>query len=99
VKAGEVLPQALIPDHEKLALKAEAVGDQVALGSARAALPSLSKSETRLGEWLRTLLARMHKNAAVVALANKLARIAWAVGRAAVQGDVQSGRDGACMTE
>jgi hypothetical protein len=24
VKAGEVLPQALIPDHEKLALKAEA---------------------------------------------------------------------------
>jgi hypothetical protein len=28
---------------------------------------------------LRALLARAHKNTAVVALANKLARIAWAV--------------------
>jgi hypothetical protein len=28
---------------------------------------------------LRALLARVHKNAVVVALANKLARIAWAV--------------------
>jgi len=46
---------------------------------ARAVLPTLSKSETPLGGWLRALLARMHKNAAVVALANKLARIAWAV--------------------
>jgi transposase len=32
-----------------------------------------------LGEWLRALMERTHKNAAVVALANKLARIAWAV--------------------
>jgi transposase len=31
------------------------------------------------GAWLRGLLAGMHKNAAVVALANKLARTAWAV--------------------
>jgi transposase len=46
---------------------------------ARAVLPPLSKSETPLGGWLRALLARVHKNAAVVALANKLARIAWAV--------------------
>lgn len=46
---------------------------------ARAVLPTLSKSETPLGAWLRALLARVHKNAAVVALANKLARIAWAV--------------------
>ena len=29
--------------------------------------------------WLRGLLARAHKNTAVVALANKLARIAWAL--------------------
>ena len=28
---------------------------------------------------MRGLMARMHKNAAVVALANKLARIAWAL--------------------
>ena len=41
---------------------------------ARAALPTLSKSETPLGGWLRALLARVHKNAAVVALANKLQR-------------------------
>jgi transposase len=46
---------------------------------ARAALPTLLESPTPLGAWLRGLMARMHKNAAVVALANKLARMAWAV--------------------
>lgn len=46
---------------------------------ARAALPVLARSETALGAWLRALLARTHRNVAVVALANKLARIAWAV--------------------
>lgn len=45
---------------------------------ARAALPSLAQSQTRLGAWLRNLLARRHRNTVVVALANKLARIAWA---------------------
>jgi transposase len=46
---------------------------------ARAAMPSLLASNTALGAWLRGLVARVHKNAATVALANKLARIAWAV--------------------
>jgi transposase len=46
---------------------------------ARAALPRLLESPPPLGAWLRGLMARMHKNAAVVALANKLARMAWAV--------------------
>ena len=46
---------------------------------ARAALPSLLTSATPLGGWLRGLVTRVHKNAAVVALANKLARVAWAV--------------------
>jgi transposase len=46
---------------------------------ARAALPGLAASETPLGTWLQGLLSRTHKNAVVVALANKLARIAWAV--------------------
>jgi transposase len=46
---------------------------------ARAAMPTLAASNTLLGEWLRSLLARVHPNTAVVALANKLARIAWAV--------------------
>ena len=46
---------------------------------ARAALPSLSKSDTPLGRWLKTMIERgVHRNAVVVALANKLARIAWA---------------------
>jgi transposase len=46
---------------------------------ARAALPSLAASASPLGAWLRGLLARTHRNVAIVALANKLARIAWAV--------------------
>ena len=46
---------------------------------ARAAMPSLAASQTRLGEWLRGLRARAHANTVVVALANKLARIVWAV--------------------
>lgn len=45
---------------------------------ARAALPTLSKSETSLGLWLRNMLSRSHRNVVVVALANKLVRIAWA---------------------
>jgi transposase len=46
---------------------------------ARSAMPMLSASATPLGGWLRGLLTRVHKNAAVVALANKLARIVWVV--------------------
>lgn len=46
---------------------------------ARAALPYLAARDDALGSWLRSLLARVHRNVVVVALANKLARIAWAV--------------------
>jgi len=46
---------------------------------ARAVLPYLAERETSLGRWARALLARAHKNVVVVALANKLARVAWAV--------------------
>jgi transposase len=46
---------------------------------ARAALPGLAERDTPLGRWLRGLLARRHKNTVIVALANKLARICWAV--------------------
>ena len=42
-------------------------------------MPSLARSATALGAWLRGLLARAHPNTVVVALANKLARIVWAV--------------------
>ena len=46
---------------------------------ARAALPHLAGLATPLGCWVKAMLARAHKNTVVVALANKLARIAWAV--------------------
>jgi transposase len=46
---------------------------------ARAALPHLAARDDALGAWLRRLLARAHRNVVVVALANKLARFAWAV--------------------
>ena len=46
---------------------------------ARAALPTLSRTATPLGAWLRALLARAHGNTVFVALARKLARSAWAL--------------------
>jgi transposase len=42
-------------------------------------LPYIVQRDTPLGRWVRGLLTRAHKNTVVVALANKLARIAWAV--------------------
>ena len=46
---------------------------------ARAALPTLRAGDSRIGAWLRGLLARAHSNKAVVALAAKMARIVWAL--------------------
>ena len=46
---------------------------------ARSVLPSLAKTATPIGAWLRSLLARAHGNTVVVALASKLLRIAWAL--------------------
>ena len=46
---------------------------------ARAAIGSLATKPTSLGRWVAALLTRVHGNVAVVALANKLTRIAWAV--------------------
>jgi transposase len=37
------------------------------------------RSRHRIGAWLTELDGRTHKNVATVALANKLARIAWSV--------------------
>lgn len=46
---------------------------------ARAALPSLSRSGTPPGHWLKAMIQRgVHRNAVVIALADKLTRIAWA---------------------
>ena len=46
---------------------------------ARAALPHIAERDTPLGRWAKELMRRANRNVAVVALANKLARIAWAV--------------------
>ena len=46
---------------------------------ARAALPYVAEQDTPLGRWAKALMTRAPRNVAIVALANKLARIAWAV--------------------
>lgn len=46
---------------------------------ARSCLMHLDRSRNRLGAWLDQLEARMHTNKVVVALANKIARIAWVI--------------------
>ena len=46
---------------------------------ARAALPYVAERDTPLGRWAKGLMNRAHRNVAIVAFANKLARIAWAV--------------------
>jgi transposase len=46
---------------------------------ARSVLLHLNRERHALGLWLNRLQARAHPNVVVVALANKLARIAWAV--------------------
>lgn len=46
---------------------------------ARSCMLHVNRDRDTLGSWMNKLLARMHSNKVVVALANKLARIAWVV--------------------
>lgn len=46
---------------------------------ARSAFLHLNRENHRIGAWINQLEARTHQNVTIVALANKLARIAWAV--------------------
>jgi len=46
---------------------------------ARSTFLHLNRENHRIGSWMNQLEARTHQNVAIVALANKLARIAWAV--------------------
>jgi transposase len=46
---------------------------------ARSCVIHLDKSRDRLGAWISALQRRMHINKVVVALANKIARIAWVI--------------------
>ena len=45
----------------------------------RSCVLHLDRTRNRLGVWLDQLQRRMHANKVVVALANKIARIAWAI--------------------
>jgi transposase len=58
---------------------------------ARAAMVHFSKKQTPLGAWVRQLLGRAHPNIVVVAVAAKLARIAWATLRRGTEYDHQFG--------
>lgn len=46
---------------------------------ARAVMQRIEQRDDALGPWVRDLLGRRHSNVVACALANKLARIAWAV--------------------
>lgn len=46
---------------------------------ARACSMHLDRTKDRLGVWLEQMEGRLHHNKMVVALANKLARIAWVI--------------------
>ena len=46
---------------------------------ARSCLMHLDRSRDRLGAWINGLAGRMHPNKVVVALAAKMARVAWVV--------------------
>lgn len=49
------------------------------LHGARSVVMQMERTPSALGEWLTSLSARRHRNVTVVALANKMARIAWAI--------------------
>ncbi len=46
---------------------------------AQALYVHMKRDRSQLGEWLRDLQARSHRNVAIVALANKIVRICWKV--------------------
>ena len=49
------------------------------INGARAMMRWVEKKDDALSHWARALKQRRHANVAVVAMANKLVRIAWAV--------------------
>jgi hypothetical protein len=46
---------------------------------ARTLMQGIHRRTDALGHWVQTLLARCHSNVVACALANKLARMAWAL--------------------
>jgi hypothetical protein len=49
------------------------------LHGARSVVAQIGRTPSALGLWLSDLSARSHRNVTVVALANKMARTAWAI--------------------
>ncbi len=49
------------------------------IAGARSCYAHLDRSRDRLGSWMNALEARMHPNKAIVAVAAKIARIAWVI--------------------
>ncbi len=49
------------------------------LHGARSVVMQMERKPSALGEWLTRLSARRHRKVTVVALANKTARVAWAI--------------------
>lgn len=72
-------PPAAKPGCSASANAATAISRRLIIHGARAVIGSLATKPTSLGRWVGALLTRVHGNVAVVALANKLTRIAWAV--------------------
>ena len=62
------------------------------VGAQSARLNLKRDKHPRLGEWLTRLEQRVHRNTAVVALANKLARTAWVILRQGINYDPTFGR-------
>ena len=52
---------------------------RILIHGARAAVLHIKRDRAPIGAWLYALDARAHKNVVIAAMANKLARIAWAV--------------------
>lgn len=52
---------------------------QVCIPGAHALYSHMKRENSALGQWLRSVEARTHRNIAVVALANKIVRICWKV--------------------
>lgn len=52
---------------------------QICIQGAHALYSHMKREKSALGQWLRAVEARTHRNVAVVALANKIVRICWKV--------------------
>ena len=65
--------------NEAHVLALDGFGDKILIHGARAAVLRIKRDRAPIGAWLDALDHRAPKNVVVVAMANKLARIAWAV--------------------